>query len=253
MSCSDLLKSFGFNCKDMPDSNGNLIHCINTPFQFFDGDGIYLYAEKTGDIIRFFDAGDTVFHMAGSGIHFKDKRSIKTIEKLVLEAGASLSISGEISSISPVDDAKSGFSQALSAILSVAEWESENVGYSNDVTTLAAEVEMYLRQLKPNAEIIYDQTLLGVSGRENAFNFLIDGELIDVVSSSPQSTASEVRKLADVRGISSNDKLSIKVIIDDRRDAKRAHQEALIISRFADAMLLSNLQSKISGSISILH
>lgn len=253
MSCSELLKSFGFDCKDIPDINGTVIHCIHTPFKFFDGDGISLFAEKIGDTIRFFDSGDTIFHIAGSGIHFKDKRSIKPIEKLVHDSGASLSDSGEISCVSSIANAKDGFGQTLSAILSVSDWEMENVGYSSDVTTLAAEVEMYLRQLKPNSEIIYDQTLLGVSGRNSTFNFLVDGEFIDVVSSSPQSTASEVRKLADIRGISSNDDLIIKVIIDDRQNAKRANQEALIISRFADAVLLSSLQAKLNQPANIVH
>ncbi|MCF8186670.1 MAG: DUF1828 domain-containing protein [Sulfuritalea sp.] len=246
MSCTDLLKSFGFECADIPDNDGNVMHAIFTPFKFFDGDEISLFAEKTGDVIRFFDAGDTLFHLAGSGIHFPDKRAIKPIERLISETGAALSDSGEISTIVSVIDAKDGFGKALSAILSICNWEAENVGYSSDITTLAGEVEMYLRQLKPKAEVIYDQKLIGVSGRNSAFNFLIDGEFIDVVSSSPQSTAAEVRKLADIRGISANDDLTIKVVIDDRQNAKRANQEAMIISRFADAILLSQLQSKAS-------
>ncbi|MES2503067.1 MAG: DUF1828 domain-containing protein [Pseudomonadota bacterium] len=246
MSSSEIIKSFGFDCIDLPDSAGNVIHCINTPFQYFDGNGISIYAEKVGEeLLRFFDAGTTIFHMAGSGIHFRTKRCIKPIEKIVNEAGASLSDDGEISYITPINEAAKGFGKTLNAIINIANWESENVGISSDITTLVAEVEMYLRQINPKEEIQFEQKLNGISGRDNTFDFLLMGELIDVVSSHPQSTAAEVKKLADIRGVRSQMAIPIKVIIDDRINPQRASQEALIISRFADVLLLTNLFKKL--------
>jgi len=246
MNCTELLKSLGLNCKTLPSSDGKPIHCISTPFEYFDGDGIHLYAEELGGLMRFFDAGDTLFHVAGSGIKFRDKRSIRPIQKLVEEAGAQLSEGGEISTLVTSKDSRDGFRKTLIAILNIVGWEAENSGISIDVTSLASEVEIYLREWKPNHEFLYDQPLAGISGRAHSFSFLVDGELIDVVSSAPQSTASEIRKLADVRGIPSQADTPIRVVIDDRNNSERARQEALILSRFADTWLLSALQDTIA-------
>lgn len=253
MNCTELLKSLGLSCKILPSFDGKPIHCISTPFEYFDGDGIHLYAEELGGFMRFFDAGDTLFHVAGSGIKFRDKRSIKPIQKLVEEAGAQLSEDGEISALATSKDSKEGFRKALTAILNIAGWEAENTGISTDVTSLVNEVEIYLREWKSGYELLRDQPLAGISGRAHSFSFLIDGELIDVVSSAPQSTSSEIRKLADIRGIPSQVDTPIRVIIDDRSNSERARQEALIISRFADTWLLTSLQDTIAQMGLVQH
>lgn len=253
MNCAEIIKSLGLNCKILPASDGKPIHCISTPFDYFDGDGIHLYAEELGDLVRFFDAGDTLFHVVGSGIKFRDKRSIKPIKKLVEDAGAMLSDDGEISALSPTGDSREGFKKTLAAILNVAAWEAENSGISTDVTSLTSEVEIYLREWKPEHEFLYEQPLAGISGRSHFFSFLVDGELIDVVSSAPQSTASEIRKLADIRGIPSQANTHIRVIIDDRGNPERAREEAMILSRFADTWLLTALQDTIAQKGLVQH
>lgn len=253
MNCAEIIKSLGLNCKVLPASDGKPIHCISTPFDYFDGDGIHLYAEELGDLVRFFDAGDTLFHVVGSGIKFRDKRSIKPIKKLVEDAGAMLSDDGEISALAPTKDSREGFKKTLAAILNVAAWEAENAGISTDVTSLTNEVEIYLREWKPRHEVLLEQPLAGISGRSHSFSFLIDGELIDVVSSAPQSTASEIRKLADIRGIPSQANTHIRVIIDDRGNPERAREEAMILSRFADVWPLTSLQASVANKESLRH
>lgn len=248
MDCNELFNSIGFRCRTLPAVDEKPIHCITTPFQYFDGDGVHLYAENLGRFMRFFDSGDTMFHLYGSGIKFRNKRSIKSLQKLVTAAGAEMSDDGEISALVPVEDGQDGFRRAVAAILSVTQWEAENAGFSSDIVNLAAEVEIYLREWKPGHQVLVDQPLSGISGRPHKFAFMIDGELIDVVSSRPQSTAAEVRKLADVRGIRSQSEVPITVIIDDRPSPIRAKQEALILSRFADVMLLTSLQQQINES-----
>ena len=134
----------------------------------------------------------------------------------------------------------------MAAVLSIASWEADNIGMSTDATTLTSEVEIYLRAWKPHHNILLDQPQTGISGRSHEFSFLVDGELIDVVSSMPQATAAEVRKLADVRGIPSQTETPIRIILDDRPNLARAKQEAMILSRFADVMFLTALQDKIN-------
>ena len=137
--------------------------------------------------------------------------------------------------------------------MNVAAWEAENAGISTDVTSLTSEVEIYLREWKPKHEVLLEQPLTGISGRSHSFSFLIDGELIDVVSSAPQSTASEIRKLADIRGIPSQANTHIRVIIDDRDNPERAREEAMILSRFADVWPLTSLQDTVANKGSLQH
>lgn len=249
MSCVELFKSIGMECKILPAADGAQIHCVSTPFRYSDGDTIHLYAEELGSLVRFFDSGDTLFHVSGSGIKFKDKRGLKPLQKIVEDIGAQLSDGGEISMLAAKGDASEGFRKALTAMLGVAGWEAENAGIATDSTTLAGEVEIYLREWKPGLEFLHDQPLSGISGRDHTFSFLVDGELIDVVSSFPQSTAAEVRKLADVRGIPSQTDTPIRIVIDDRLNPKRARQEAMIISRFADVWLLTALQETVRAPL----
>jgi uncharacterized protein DUF1828 len=245
MNCAQLFASVGFTCRRLEQPGGEVIHAISTPFQFFDGDGIHVFIEEVGPLVRLFDGGETMFHVAGSGIKFRDNRSISPIKKLIKDAGADFSDDGEISALAMPAEAHASFQKVISAILAVADWESENAGLTSDTATLAAEVEFYLRQWKPAAEILRGQSLPGISGRNHEFEFMVDGQLIDVVSSRPQSTAAEVRKLADVSGIPSQARTDIKVIIDDRPDHARAAQEAAILSRFAEVWLFTNLQGRI--------
>jgi hypothetical protein len=250
MDCTQLFNSIGFRCRILPAVDGKPIHCITTPFRYFDGDGVHLYAENLGRFMRFFDSGDTMFHLYGSGIKFRSKRSIKPLQKLVTSAGAEMSDDGEISALVPLEDGQDGFRRAMAAVLSVTHWEADNAGFSSDIVNLAAEVEIYLREWKLGHEVLIDQPLVGISGRPHKFAFMIDGELIDVVSSVPQSTAAEVRRLADVRGIRSQSDVPILVVIDDRPNPVRAKQEAMILSRFADVMLLTALQEKVRAGAS---
>lgn len=251
MDCTKLFENMGFRCRHLAQPGGEVVHCISTPFEYFDGDGVHVFAEEIGPTVRIFDAGDAMFHIAGSGIKFRNSRSIAPLRKMVREAGAELSEDGEISALAASANAQSAFRNVMTAILGVAGWEAENAGMTADTTSLAGEVEMYLRQWKPGKDLLRDQPMSGISGRSHDFNFLLDGELIDVVSSRPQSTASEVRKLADVRGISVNASVDIRVIIDDRGNEDRARQEALILSRFADVWMLSSLQNSIVAPTTI--
>lgn len=249
MNCSQLFTSIGFKCRRLVQPSGEVVHCLTTPFRHFDGDSIHIFAEELNSLIRFFDGGDTLFHIEGSGIRFRDNRSITPVKRLVSTSGAELSDDGEISALVPVGNAREGFEKVVAAILAVSTWETENAGITSDATSLAAEVEFYLQQWKPGHEILHGQSMKGLSGRSHDFHFKIDGEFIDVVTSRPQSTAAEVRKLADVSGVPSQANVPFRVIIDDRGNAKRANEEAAILSRFADVWLLTNLHQKYGPTV----
>ncbi len=246
MICPELFDAMGFQCQQLTQGSAPPVYHLSTPFQTFDGDGIGLFAETDEDTIRIFDAGRTIFHIIGSaGIDLSDGRSMQPIKKLVDAAGAVLSDDGEIFMVSMRKDAEDCARRVLSAILAVSSWERDNVGIPSDGVRLASEVEFLLRQWKPSAPIESGRKGVGISGREYEFDLYQDGFLIDAVSSHPQATASVIRKLADVRGVPSQQDLKLLIIIDDRQDAIRATQEASIIRQFAPTKTVSWLQSQV--------
>lgn len=247
MNCLELFNAAGFKCQKLEQEHGGPVFHLSTPLKTFDGYGIRLFAEIVGPAIRFFDAGYTIFHMMSSGIQLRDKRALTPIKRLVDAAGAELSDDGEISALAMQEHAFDAAGKALSAIMAATAWESENVGLPVDGVTLATEVEFFLRQWKPHATIEKGQKRTGISGREYEFDFLIDGTLVDVVASRPQSTAAKVRKLADITAIPSQEDIPILIIIDDRADESQAKQEAAILRRFSPTQTFSWLQKQASN------
>ena len=136
MDGGKLFESIGFRCRPLIQPDGSEVHCIGTPFEFFDGDGVHVFAETLGGVVRVFDAGDTMLHIAGSGIRFRDNRSLSPIHRIVKEAGADLSDDGEISALAGPADVQVAFRNVLAAILGIARWEAENAGMTIDATTL---------------------------------------------------------------------------------------------------------------------
>ncbi|MCM1500665.1 MAG: DUF1828 domain-containing protein [Clostridium sp.] len=240
------MKEIGVSCSRLPVS-GSEIYCITTPFFHEDGDGIHVFAETIGEHVRFFDDGDTLFHVIGC-ISVKNKRDVLPIRNLVEKTGVILSDIGEIEVLSPKNRLQEGFNKIIRSILMVSDWEKENRMLPEDAISLANEVEIYLSEWKPNMPIKKNEVLTGISGRELKFEFLQDNTYIDVISSTPQASSAEIRKLADVRGVSVHSNTDMMVILDDRQNKERAKEEAAVLSQFADVMMMTVLKNKISNT-----
>ena len=66
-------------------------------------------------------------------------------------------------------------------MLSVAEWEREQLGLDEQTKNLPDEAEILLREWKPQAILERRPKIKGQSKREHSFDFLLDGEYIDVI------------------------------------------------------------------------
>ena len=82
----------------------------------------------------------------------------------------------------------------------------------------------------------------GITGREYEFDFDVDGTLVLAISSRHQSTSAALHKLVDVKGLPANQALKTMIIIDDRRDAKAAKSESMILSSVSNVIGMHQLQ-----------
>ena len=244
MSCFELIEKIGVSCSRVPVS-GSEIYYIRTPFSYADGDGVHVFAENLGNHIRFFDDGDAIFHVLGTGISINSKRDIFPIRNIVEKMGAILSDTGEIEILTQTNNLQEGFEKIIKSILSVSDWERENIEIPENAVSLANEVEIYLAEWKPGKTIRKNESLTGISGRLLRFEFFQDEIYIDVISSTPQASAAEIRKLADIRGVSAHSNTNMMVILDDRPNQEKAREEAVVLSQFADVMMITSLQNKI--------
>ena len=114
----------------------------------------------------------------------------------------------------------------ISAMLSVAEWEREQLGLDEQTKNLADEAEILLREWKPQAILERRPKIKGQSKREHSFDFLLDDEYIDIITANHTATGATMRKAGDVKNSPGRD---IRVVIDDRRDPERAEVERQIL------------------------
>jgi hypothetical protein len=241
MNCQQLFSALGFGCQPLETHGQQPVFHIRTPFRFSDGNAISVFVEDDDEFIKFFDAGETLFQLLGSGLSFRDGRALKPLRRVVEDIGATVTDAGDIELFTPASHIEEAFSTYLRALIAVSSWEQEHIGMPPDANTLAVEAENYLMMWKPSAHMMRRQGLPGISGREHEFAFLLDNEYIDVIPSRPQSTGSELRKLVDVRKSGSNAGVSIRVIVDDRHAPERAREEVSIIGGLATAWTMTDL------------
>jgi len=248
IDCSELPSIFGFECASVDTYRGGTALFVGLPFVYSDGEPVPLYVETEGDRIRFFDNGDTLFHMAAIGLDVSDRRRWRPFHTIAAKYGVSLKDDGEFESWDRAANAPTAFARFLSTMLAAAEWERENIGLPADAHWLIDEVEFYLHAWKPKAKLDKLVSVDGFTGRAYEFDFRLDDELIDVIPASATATGGELRKLLDIRRMSGNRDIGIRVVIDDRRDPNRADNEAKIISGLATAWPMSKLIASVGSA-----
>ena len=248
MDHTELTTMFGFEYSPVETYRGGTAMLVGLPFLFSDGEPVPFYVESEGDRVRFFDNGETLFHMAAIGLDVSDRRRWRPVQGIATRCGVSLKDDGEIETWERIGNAPSGFARFLSAMIAVAEWERANVGLPADAHWLIDEVEFYLHAWKPKAK--FDKTVShnGFTGRPYDFDFLLDDDLIDVIPASATATGGELRKLLDIRRVSSNSERKIRVVIDDRSDPGRAENEGKIISSLATTWPMTRLIAAVGGA-----
>ena len=214
---------------------------IGTPFCYADGTAIVLYAMEEGDRILLSDNGEMLAHLETVGI--QTSRRLASLRERVDRFGLTLTAKGDVRALVPADQGAHMLATAISAMLSVADWEREQLGLDEQTRNLADETEILLREWKPGVALHLRPKIKGQSKREHTFAFLLDGEYIDVIPPNHTATGATMRKAGDVKNSPYLAGHDIRVIVDDRQDPERANVERQILGSLVKAMTLTKLQS----------
>lgn len=246
MICANIFKLTGITCHPLND-DGSVV-MIGTSFVFEDGDPIPVYVEKTGNRIRIFDDGEVLLHFHGRGLTVDNARKTRFIKNIVEENDVSLNSRGEIEILTDETSASLAFSRYISTLISIVNWEKNNIGFSDDVSLLVSEVEQYLKTWKPKANIVKFPEYLGISGQKYTLDFNIDSEAVVAISPHHSAISSAIKKLLDIKSRPENSGLNVLAIIDDRRDKESARKGGLIMEALATVWPVTRLEKHLGIS-----
>jgi hypothetical protein len=187
------------------------------------------------------DNGEMLAHLEAVGVPVG--RRVATLRDRVARFGLTLGDQGDVRVLVPAEQGAHVLATVIGGLLSVAEWEREQVGLDEQTQNLAEEAEILLREWKPGATLEHRPKIKGQSKREHTFAFLMDGEYIDVIPANHTATGVTMRKAGDVKNSPYLAGREIRVVIDDRRDPDRADVERQILGSLVRAMTLTKLQS----------
>lgn len=252
MNCYQFSTLTGMRCEPQETYGGEPCIAVVTPFSFFDGDGLTIFARTIGEQIHLFDDGATLFWLRGLGLRtLDDRRSWRPLRTTLSKYNVGLSEDGTIELMTPQAGAAGGFARMVSGLLAVDAWARENAGQGSGLP-LEQEASLYLRAWRPDLTVETDPVpIVGMSGAEHRFALRQGDEYIDTIGSSQTAVGAEARKLIDIRSKSEHGNLPIRVIIDDRAHPERAQREASIIGRLANAWTMSKLIETAGGPQSL--
>lgn len=248
MNCDFFSQLIGMRCEHQPARDGSACVAVVTPFSFFDGDGLSVFAFSAGDKVLLSDEGLTLFWLHGLGHRqLDDRRAWKPLRAAVARYGLTLDDDGCIETLAPASQAPGAFARMVSGLLALDAWARESAGAGTPLV-LKDEVALYLRAWRPKEAIHLDpEPVTGFSGLAHSFAMQQGGEYIDVIGPSQAASSAEIRKLADVRGSAQNAALDLRVIVDDRAQPDRAAIEVSILGRFAKAWPMTRLIAAAGG------
>ena len=240
MNCNWLQAASAFDCVPVCGLHKETGIEIGTPFSYADGTAIVLYAMEEGDRLLLSDNGEMLAHLSAAGININNR--LNTLRDRVAPFGLMLTDKGDVRALVPKEQGARMLATTISAMLSVAEWEREQLGLDEQTQNLAAEAEILLREWKPQAFLERRPKIKGQSKREHSFDFLLDGEFIDVIAANHVATGATMRKAGDIKNSPYLGGRNIRVVIDDRREPARAEVERQILGSLVKAMTLTKLQ-----------
>lgn len=235
----DLLQSITkYDCNPIKNIHGEDGVEIGTPFSFADGSAITLYGFEQSNKTLFSDNGDTLMHLASSGLNIKKTTKLREI---VGKFGLTITDDGDIRFLVNSNQSSHGLTQMISGILAIAEWERDELQLSEHIRNLADEALIYLNAWKPNATLQRNAKIRGQSKKGHHFDFKLENEYIDIITANPIATGASMRKIGDILNSSSLNGGSVRVIIDDREEPDKANLEKQILGSMCKAMTFSAL------------
>lgn len=219
-----------YNCVSVRGKDGQSGLEIGTPFSLPDGTAINLYLMPSGSHVLISDNADTLIHLSGMGLDVWNAARFRALRERLFKHSLSLEQSGEIRALTTVREASLGFARAITGMLSICEWASDQMRVQHRERDLISEAEPYIIARNPRADFTRSPRVLGASRTEHYFDFQHGSDLIDVIAPSAQSTGGVMRKIGDVTNGPFAERLSPLVIVDDRFEPLRAEGEMGILA-----------------------
>lgn len=236
MICQDLLTMTGFSCQPI-NEQGSLAR-IRTPFCFADGDPVPVYVQTFANHVhRFFDDGQTILHLIGRGMKFKNGHKLRFMSNIAQKHGVILNQQGVIEVFSNKESTAETFAKYISCLLSITQWEEEHQGHDADGSAFATEVAQILLEQHPDKAYQLKPSYLGSSGKRHELDFKLDEVGYLTVKPNQQSAAPALYKLVDITNRQSNADETLTVVIDDRFDKTAAKNTQQVFRSIASSVI----------------
>lgn len=215
---------------------------IGTPFSLPDGSAINLYITHTPQgQIKVSDNADTLFQLGGMGLDVWQPARTAVLRSTLARSKMQLGNSGDAFILSQPQHAANAFALAITGLLAVSAWASDQLGDVAPFVDIVAEMEPYIIARNPGAVFKRHPHVKGASNSEHTFDFQHGSDLIDIITAHPNATGSAMRKAGDVQNGPFAEHLMPLIVVDDRTDPDRAMNEIGILGSVTRAMPASRL------------
>lgn len=230
-----------YDCRQVPGLDGLSGLEIGTPFSLPDGSAINIYVMPIDNHILLSDNGDTLFHLHSLGLDVWQPMRLRSLRETALTHKLSIGERGDLRMIAQLDHAAFAFANAITGVLAISSWAAQQLNVVVNERDIVAEAEPYILARNPLIQIKSRAHVRGASQADHIFDYKHGNDLIDVIAPHPASTGSVMRKIGDVTNGPFAEHLSPLIIVDDREDPKRAHNEIGIIASIARAQTFTSL------------
>lgn len=245
VSCEWAGRLTRYDCRQLRTIHGAECLEIGTPFSLPDGSAINLYiTAQSSDHVVISDNGDTLLQLSGMGIDVWNGARLRGLREAILREKIVLDSKGDFRMLARNVDAPLAFAQAITGLLAVARWASDQIRAEPIERDLAAEAEPFIVARQPGAELLRNVKIKGASRAEHTFDYRHGLDLIDVIAPTPQSTGGVMRKVGDVINGPFAEPYSPLIIVDDRYEPLKADKEIGILASLTRTQSFTSLMQQ---------
>jgi hypothetical protein len=246
MICQEILSS-SLTCQSVNTAKGRMQY-LSLPYHFSDGACLsaYVIEQENGYLVS--DDGATIFKIMCNDIDLGDRRRWQPLKNIATRHGYELNDSGTLRKHYQRDEVSVIPRELLLMMAEFVSWEVSIHETGDYDLTLHSHVEELLTaiyKVKPET----NKVVTGPHGAKYNFDFYVGDTYVDAFKPHPIATGAKLRKLHDLARL--DNEMSFLMIIDDRFDEEKASGEMGIFSDIASATLLTSLETRAGGAVSI--
>lgn len=234
------LENLGFSLFPEETRDGSTLFSFESPFRMLNGAPFDVFAERIGEIFHIFDDGLTMHEIVSSGVDMSGHYKWAALRRIASSRNVNLSRSGVFEIYARFDRVEEAVANYLRVMFAIDDWVKEQTSRIREETSLVEQTKKLFRRWWPAKELIEKPTIVGISGMQLEFDFMIDGRYVDAIAPTANASAGFLRK---VLAIPADDRRNIETIavIDDRTAREAANREKNILSGYSNVIMISRL------------